>query len=227
MKYLPISKIKMAGDQPVWRHWSVSLGQCPHTWEEASTPSMERRHSGRCVRGLPPLARSALENAESSITADCLLHADSAVRLGEELKDASYSLPRAMCTAAIVNYILGLITTLTLMSNLSDVTAALTDRSGQPWVAVVFQVTGCKAATIAMICVMILLHGFCSVIQITTSSRQIFAFARDRVRSSATICGSSRLMNTRDYRFILSSPKYIQAPASPEMQYSSHSPLRP
>ena len=112
---------------------------------------------------------------------DQSLNADSAVHLSEELKDASYSLPRAMCAAALINYALGFITTITLMSNLGDISAALNDRSGQPWVAVIYEITGSKAATIVLIVVMIIMYFFCAVNQVTTSSRQVFAFARDKV----------------------------------------------
>jgi len=53
--------------------------------------------------------------------ASTYLGGDSAVHLSEELKDASYSLPRAMITAALVNYGLGFATTVTLMANLGDI----------------------------------------------------------------------------------------------------------
>ncbi len=46
---------------------------------------------------------------------------DSAVHLAEELKDASYVLPRAMVSAAVINYTLGFITTVTLMMNLGSI----------------------------------------------------------------------------------------------------------
>lgn len=85
-----------------------------------------------------------------------------------------------MCAAAIINYTLGFITTVSFMSNLGDVAAALNDRSGQPWVAVIFEVTGSKPATIVLISVMIINFFCCAVNQVTTSSRQIFAFARDK-----------------------------------------------
>lgn len=62
-----------------------------------------------------------------------------------------------MCAAAIINYTLGFITTVTLMSNLGDIRAALNHRSGQPWVAVIYEITQNKAATIVLIIVMIIM----------------------------------------------------------------------
>ena len=83
------------------------------------------------------------------------LGGDSAVHLSEELKDASYVLPRAMAIAAVTNYILGFVTTVTFMFNLGDLEADLSDPSGQPWVAVIRRVTGSQAATIVLILIMV------------------------------------------------------------------------
>lgn len=135
------------------------------------------------------------------------LHSDSAVHLSEELKGASYSLPRAMCTAALINYALGFITTVTLMCNVGDIAAALQDRSGQPWVAVIYEITGSKAATIVLVITMAILYFFCAVNQVTTSSRQIFAFARDKVHRSADAPVRSLLTLARAYRSPTSSPE--------------------
>ncbi|KAK4551747.1 hypothetical protein LTR86_010940 [Recurvomyces mirabilis] len=93
------------------------------------------------------------------------LGSDSAVHLSEELEDASYVLPRAMCASAIVNYGLGFVMTITLMFNLGDLDDDLTSATGQPWAAVIQKITRSKAATIVLIVVMIVM---------------IFAFARDK-----------------------------------------------
>ena len=85
------------------------------------------------------------------------LGGDSAVHLSEELKDASYVLPRAMASAAVVNYVLGFVTTVTLMFNLGNVADDLADPSGQPWVAIIYRITGSKGATIALLIVMIIM----------------------------------------------------------------------
>lgn len=62
-----------------------------------------------------------------------------------------------MITAALINYTLGFVTTVTLMFNLGDISTALNDPSGQPYVAVIYEVTGSKAATIVLVCVMIIM----------------------------------------------------------------------
>ena len=47
-------------------------------------------------------------------------------------------------------------------------------------VAIIYRITGSKAATIVLVIVMIIMYFFCAVNQVTTSSRQVFAFARDK-----------------------------------------------
>ncbi|KAK5125390.1 hypothetical protein LTR85_000499 [Meristemomyces frigidus] len=108
------------------------------------------------------------------------LGGDSAVHLSEELKDASYVLPRAMVSAAAINYGLGFVTMITFVSNLGNIDVDLASATGQPYIAVIQAITGSKAAAIVLTVIMIIMFFFCAVNQVTTSSRQIFAFARDK-----------------------------------------------
>lgn len=108
------------------------------------------------------------------------LGADSAVHLAEELKDASYILPRAIFTASCINYCLGLITIITFMFNIGDLDALDELGTGQPWAEMIYKITGSRAATIVLVLVMMLMYFFCAVNQVTTSSRQVWSFARDK-----------------------------------------------
>lgn len=83
------------------------------------------------------------------------LGSDSAVHLSEELKDAAYVLPRAMFSAAIINYVLGFTMMITFMFNLGDLDEDLASATGQPWVAVIQRITGSQAATIILVLLMI------------------------------------------------------------------------
>jgi amino acid transporter len=47
-------------------------------------------------------------------------------------------------------------------------------------VAIIYRITGSRAATIVLLIAMIIMYFFCAVNQVTTSSRQVFAFARDK-----------------------------------------------
>jgi choline transport protein len=109
-----------------------------------------------------------------------LIGSDSSCHLSEELKDAAYILPRAMVATAVVNYSMGFIMTVTILSTLGpDLDSVLGTRFGQPWIQVVYNATGSLAGTSGMTAVVCLLLLFCSINQVTTTSRQLFAFARD------------------------------------------------
>lgn len=52
--------------------------------------------------------------------------------------------------------------------------------TGQPWAEMIYKITGSRAATIVLVLVMMLMYFFCAVNQVTTSSRQVWSFARDK-----------------------------------------------
>lgn len=110
-----------------------------------------------------------------------LIGSDSSCHLAEELRDAAWVLPRAMVATALINYALGFVMTVTIMSNLgNDIPAILSTPFGQPWIQVLYNATGSKAGTLVMTVVVWILLVFCCINQVTTTSRQLFAFARDR-----------------------------------------------
>lgn len=110
-----------------------------------------------------------------------LIGSDSTCHLAEELRDAAWVLPRSMVATALTNYALGFVMTVTIMSSLGDdVSAILFTGLGQPWIQVVYNATGSKAGTSVMAAVVWILLLLCTINQVTTTSRQLFAFARDR-----------------------------------------------
>ena len=76
---------------------------------------------------------------------------DPAVHLAEELQDASYVLPRAMVSASGINYLIGLVALITFMFNIGPVDDSLYQYYGQPWIAVMYRITGSQAAVIVFI----------------------------------------------------------------------------
>jgi amino acid transporter len=108
-----------------------------------------------------------------------LIGADSVCHLSEELRDASWSLPRCMITTASINYVLGFLMTIALMFTIGNVEEVLSTPTGQPYVQVLLNATESRGATIVLTAMMALLLLFCAINQVTTSSRQLFAFARD------------------------------------------------
>ncbi|KAF2713003.1 amino acid transporter [Pleomassaria siparia CBS 279.74] len=110
-----------------------------------------------------------------------LIGSDSSCHLSEELKDASWVLPRAMVATAIVNYAMGFVMTVTICSTLgTDTMSVLTTRLGQPWMQILLNATESVAGTSVMAATVWVLLLFCATNSITTSSRQLFAFARDK-----------------------------------------------
>ncbi len=108
-----------------------------------------------------------------------LLGSDSAVHLAEELKDASRNLPRAMLSYAAVNYAIGFIMLLATMFVIGDVQSVLSTSTGEPWIQVIWNATESRGATIAMTAIVAFFFLFAAVNTNTTSSRQLYAFARD------------------------------------------------
>ena len=127
-----------------------------------------------------------------------VIGADSSVHLAEELKNASWILPRSMIATALMNYVLGFITIsiavqfnlrnsmitefclVTLVFCLGNLDDAVDSPTGQPYVEVLINATQSRGATITLIIVMFILLVSCAVNTVTTSSRQLWSFARDR-----------------------------------------------
>ncbi|GAB7356488.1 hypothetical protein MBLNU459_g7247t2 [Dothideomycetes sp. NU459] len=110
-----------------------------------------------------------------------LLGSDSACHLSEELKSASWVLPRSMAATAVVNYTLGFITVITLMFTLGGtVEDVLGTAYGQPYIQVFYNATKSKGGASGLTAIVCVLLLFTAINQVTTSSRQLFAFARDR-----------------------------------------------
>ena len=105
---------------------------------------------------------------------------DSACHLSEELKDAARILPRAMLFGAVFNYVFGFVMTIALMFTVGDVVTVLATPTGQPYIAVVQNATEARGGTITLVLVVFINIVFSAVNQVTTSSRQLFAFSRDR-----------------------------------------------
>lgn len=119
-----------------------------------------------------------------------VIGADSSVHLSEELKNASWILPRSMMATALMNYILGFImistfqydgrgmftdySAVTLVFCLGDFNNAISTPTGVPYVEVLLNGTRSVAATITLTTVMLVMLIACAVNNVTTSSRQLW-----------------------------------------------------
>ncbi|KAM0721382.1 hypothetical protein Q7P37_002306 [Cladosporium fusiforme] len=104
---------------------------------------------------------------------------DAATYMAEELRDASRSLPRAMMWTAYVNGGMGFIMIITFMMMLGDPETALDSATGYPFIDLFYRATGSLAGTTVMVCLFFIMLLFGCVTSFATSSRQMWAFARD------------------------------------------------
>ncbi|EAS33740.3 amino acid permease [Coccidioides immitis RS] len=108
-----------------------------------------------------------------------MIGADSAVHLAEELKDASRHLPRAMMITASVNYLVGFMILLAAMFVVGNVKEVLETPTGAPWVQILLNATQDRKPVLVLMAFIIFFLLFCAINANTTSSRQLYAFARD------------------------------------------------
>ena len=127
-----------------------------------------------------------------------LIGSDSAVHLAEELKDASRQLPKAMLSTAGVNYLLGFLMLIAFIAVVGDVESVLATPTGQPYIQVIWNATQSRTATMVMVAFIIFFVIFCAVNQNTTSSRQLYAFARDGGLPFSGWISYVRFRNSRD-----------------------------
>jgi hypothetical protein len=122
--------------------------------------------------------------------------------MAEELQDASYTLPRVMLWATIINGGMMFIMAVTVVYCIGDLDAGkskstdiilpqqeyvtstddwavLQTATGYPYIQIFYNVTGSLPATNAMTALIIILGFFGNVTVMAGSSRQLFAFARD------------------------------------------------
>ncbi|KAF2464121.1 amino acid transporter [Lindgomyces ingoldianus] len=109
-----------------------------------------------------------------------ILGGDAAVHMSEELRDASKTLPRAMIWTILTNGAMGWIMIITFCMVIGSVDDALASPTRQPYLYVFYNSTKSTGGATAMGFVVIFMFLFCNVTTTATSSRQLFAFARDK-----------------------------------------------
>lgn len=110
----------------------------------------------------------------------CFIGPDAGAHMSEELKDAGIVLPRAMMWATFFNGILGIVMMISFCFCITDVATIVDSDSNTPVIDVLYTVTGSKAGTIIMGCLLLILNYFASVTTVASASRQCWAFARDK-----------------------------------------------
>lgn len=99
--------------------------------------------------------------------------------MSEEVNDASLTVPRAMMTSFIVSSLTGLVSLMSFLFCISNVSDALNDSTGYPFLYVL-RLSMPDEAVNGITIVLLLLLLVAIINSEASASRQIFAFARDR-----------------------------------------------
>ena len=100
--------------------------------------------------------------------------------VGEEIKDASITLPRAIMGSLAVNATLTFIVIITICYCLGDPEAAAASTTGYPFIEMLISGTRSLAGTNVMVAIVIIMLAACGITEVAAASRQIWAFARDQ-----------------------------------------------
>ncbi|KAF6515541.1 hypothetical protein HZS61_004282 [Fusarium oxysporum f. sp. conglutinans] len=104
---------------------------------------------------------------------------DAAVHMSEELHDASRTLPRSMIVTTLFNGAFGWIMVITYCFCIGNLEEVITSPTGQPFMQVFYNSTQSVTSATAMASILVVMIAFSNLTMVSTSSRQLFAFARD------------------------------------------------
>jgi choline transport protein len=106
--------------------------------------------------------------------------ADASVHMAEEVRDAQRTIPRAICTAMIVNGIIGFAMMITVLYCLGDANSVLQTPTTFPFIQIFYNSVKSVGGAIGMsVVVLILTWGSATGIT-ATASRMTWSFARDQ-----------------------------------------------
>lgn len=108
---------------------------------------------------------------------------DSAVHMAEEVNNAEVVIPWSMLTTTLLNGALGFAIVVAVLFVTTDITAALASPTGvlgYPFMQIFYDATGSKAGASVLIAILIIMTAAGTTAALTTVSRLVWAFARDR-----------------------------------------------
>ena len=106
--------------------------------------------------------------------------ADEPRLIAEEVKDASRTLPKALLWSFAINALLGWTMVLTICFTLGDVESIATSPTGYPFIQLFYNVTRSYSGANAMVALLIIQLTCSCIAQVTTASRQLWSFSRDK-----------------------------------------------
>jgi choline transport protein len=99
--------------------------------------------------------------------------------MSEEVQQAGTVIPKAMVTSYTINAITVIVSVITFFFCLTDMDAASNTATGYPFVQVFSDTIGSIGGAIALTSILMVALFFCQVNNMASTSRQVFAFARD------------------------------------------------
>lgn len=108
---------------------------------------------------------------------------DSAVHMAEEIKNAEIVVPWSMLTTTVLNGALGFAIVIAVLFVTIDISAALSSPTGvlgYPFMQIFYDATGSRAGASVLIAILIVMDVASTIAYLTTVSRLVWAFARDR-----------------------------------------------
>ena len=106
--------------------------------------------------------------------------ADGAIHMAEEIQDAALTVPRAIIFSIVLNGMMGFGIALALLFCIGDIDAALTTPTGFPFIEIFDQAVQSRTGAAIMTSIIITLSLCATVGIVASSSRQLWAFSRDR-----------------------------------------------
>jgi amino acid transporter len=104
---------------------------------------------------------------------------DASAHLSEETRDAARNAPVGVITSVAVSALFGFFLLLCLLFSIQNFQRTINSKYGQPVVQIFVDVFGPKGAVAAMTLVMVCVWH-CGLFSITSNSRMMYAFSRDR-----------------------------------------------
>ena len=108
-----------------------------------------------------------------------LIGSDSGVHLAEEVQDSSKTTPKAMLFVPLINYVSGIIILAAFLLRINNLDAVLETSTGVPYMQVLWNVLQSRGAVTVIACWLVLFFVFGALNSNVTTSRQLYALARE------------------------------------------------
>jgi choline transport protein len=110
----------------------------------------------------------------------CILGSDAPAHISEEVQDAALVVPRSMFWSYVLNVPPTFAMLLAYLFCIGDLESAVASPTGFPFIYVFQNATGSPRAATALTFIVFILIIFVAASTVASTSRQTFAFARDR-----------------------------------------------